>query len=92
MIPMRYGTKPGHFETSIIHFPTSEGVIEVSERCERTSKRMSEWPSTYVTILVCFRPQCDGKDEKKRLFNSLKSKKNNEKKRQEIETSMGWNE
>ena len=27
-----YGTKPGHFETSIIHFPTSEGVSEVSER------------------------------------------------------------
>ena len=27
-----YGTKPGHFETSIIHFPTSEGVSEVSKR------------------------------------------------------------
>ena len=27
---MHYGTKPGHFETSIIHFPTSEGVSEVS--------------------------------------------------------------
>ena len=27
-----YGTKPGHFETSIIHFPTTEGVSEVSER------------------------------------------------------------
>ena len=27
-----YGTKPGHFETSKIHFPTSEGVSEVSER------------------------------------------------------------
>ena len=26
------GTKPGHFETSRIHFPTSEGVSEVSER------------------------------------------------------------
>ena len=26
------GTKPGHFETSEIHFPTSEGVSEVSER------------------------------------------------------------
>ena len=26
------GTKPGHFETSKIHFPTSEGVSEVSER------------------------------------------------------------
>ena len=28
---MHYGTKPGHFETSKIHFPTSEGVSEVSE-------------------------------------------------------------
>ena len=27
-----YGTKPGHFVTSKIHFPTSEGVSEVSER------------------------------------------------------------
>ena len=27
-----YGTKPGHFETSKIHFPMSEGVSEVSER------------------------------------------------------------
>ena len=29
---MHYGTKPGHFETSKIHFPPSEGVSEVSER------------------------------------------------------------
>ena len=29
---VHYGTKPGHFETSKIHFPTSEGVSEVSER------------------------------------------------------------
>ena len=72
MIPMRYGTKPGHFETSIIHFPTSEGVIEVSERCERTSKRMSEWPSTYVTILVCSRPQCDGKGRRTRQGGSAR--------------------
>ena len=27
-----YGTKPGHFETLKIHFPTSEGVSKVSER------------------------------------------------------------
>ena len=27
-----YGTKPGQFETSKIHFPTSEGVSEVNER------------------------------------------------------------
>ena len=44
-----YGTKPGHFETS---------KIRTSERCERTSERTSEWPSTYVSILVCSRPQC----------------------------------
>ena len=48
-----YGTKPGHFETSMIHCPTSE-------RCERTSERTSEWPSTYVSILVGSRPQCGG--------------------------------
>ena len=30
--PEHCGTKPGHFETSKIHFPTSEGVSEVSER------------------------------------------------------------
>ena len=29
---VHYGTKPGHLETSIIHFPTSEEVSEVSER------------------------------------------------------------
>ena len=29
---LHYGTKPGHFETSKIHFPTSEGVSEVSGR------------------------------------------------------------
>ena len=31
-----------------------------SERCERMSERTSEWPSTYVSILVCSRPQCMG--------------------------------
>ena len=29
--PLDYGTKPGHFETSIIHFSTSEEVSEMSE-------------------------------------------------------------
>ena len=75
--PLHYGTKPGHFETSIIHFPTSEGVSErrerakravwskqTSERCERTSERTSEWPSTYVSILVCSRPQCRGRERR----------------------------
>ena len=56
---MHYGTKPGHFETSIIHFPTSEGVSEVSG----ASKRTSEWPSTYISLLVCFRPQWDYPEE-----------------------------
>ena len=32
VVGAHYGTKPGHFETSKIHFPTSEGVSEVSER------------------------------------------------------------
>ena len=35
----------------IFHCPTSE-------RCERTSERASEWPSTSVCILGCYRPQC----------------------------------
>ena len=61
-----YGTKPGHFETLRIQVPTSEGVGEVSERavrskrtserCEQTSERTSEVPSTSVCILGCFRP------------------------------------
>ena len=29
---VHYGTKPGHFETSKIHFPTNKGVSKVSER------------------------------------------------------------
>ena len=37
--PVHYGTKPGHYETLKIHFPTSEGVSEVSER---TSERANE--------------------------------------------------
>ena len=35
--PTPYGTKPGHFETSKIHFPMSEGVSEVSGASERLS-------------------------------------------------------
>ena len=31
LMTVHYGTKPGHFETSKIHFPTSEGVSEVSK-------------------------------------------------------------
>ena len=68
---MHCGTKPGHFETLKIHFPTSEGVSEVSgrsggrerseqseasERVSGASERTSEWPSIYVSILVCSRP------------------------------------
>ena len=34
-----YGTKPGHFETSIIHFPTSSGVSKVSERANEWAQR-----------------------------------------------------
>ena len=38
---MHCGTKPGHFETSKIHFPTSEGVSEVSGASERANGRAS---------------------------------------------------
>ena len=40
----------------------------MSERCERTSERTSKWPSTYVSILVCSRPQWNeeaGREEEK---------------------------
>ena len=30
-----YGTKSSHFETSKIHFPTSEGVSEVNKRANK---------------------------------------------------------
>ena len=30
--PVHYGTKLGHFETSKIHFPTSEGVSEQANK------------------------------------------------------------
>ena len=32
----------------------------VSGASERASERTGEWPSTYVSILVCSRPQCLG--------------------------------
>ena len=35
MTTTHYGTKLGHFETSIIHFPTSEGASKVSERANK---------------------------------------------------------
>ena len=68
--PPHYGTKPGHFETSKSRFPTSEWAQRrarakravrskrTSERCERTSERTSEWPSTSGCILGCSGPQC----------------------------------
>ena len=31
-----------------------------SGRVSGASERTSEWPSTYVSILVCYRPQCRG--------------------------------
>ena len=70
-----YGTKPAHFDISKIHFPTNEGVSEVSERSRGreqseqsgvskqvsgASEWTSEWPSTYVSILVCSGPLCEG--------------------------------
>ena len=45
---VHYGTKPGHFETSKIHFPTSEGVSEVSERAnKRTDERVTQYIRLY---------------------------------------------
>ena len=39
----------------------------MSERCERTSERTSEWPNLYVSILICSRPQCSAKSIKREL-------------------------
>ena len=41
----------------------AESASEASsleQASERTSAQMSEWPSTYVSILFCSRPQCGG--------------------------------
>ena len=58
----------------IIHFPRSSGVSgQVSEQMsarwskrsnecfKRMSEWMNEWPSTYVPILVCSGPSCNGR-------------------------------
>ena len=70
-LPIHCEAKPGRFETSIIHIPTSSRVRERARerskqcglsKCERTSetsKRTSEWPSTYVSNPGCSAPLCD---------------------------------
>ena len=50
---VHYGTKPGHFEESKIHFPTSEGVSEVSGASERANGRAS---GPVLTSLFLFVP------------------------------------
>ena len=63
-----YGTKPGHFETSIIHFPTSEGVSEVSGTSKRANGRAR---GPVLTFLFLFVPdhsakwQADGNTNRK---------------------------
>ena len=57
-----YGTKPVILRHQKFTFPQARESAkweseQTSECCEQTSKRMSEWPSTYVSILVCSRPQ-----------------------------------
>ena len=62
---MHYGTKPVHFETLKIHFPTSEGVSEVSaaegaseasspeqanERAVRANERTDERVAQYLRL------------------------------------------
>ena len=60
--------------TKIFHCPMSSGASEwaqrsarakravrskrTSERCQRTSERMSEWPSTYISISRAFESLC----------------------------------
>ena len=60
--------KIGH---KILHYPMSsaeraERAVRskrMSERCERTSERTSEWPGTYVPITSLSEPPCDGFSE-----------------------------
>ena len=41
--PVHYGSKPSHFETSKIHFPTTEGVSErASERVSAVERASEE--------------------------------------------------
>ena len=52
-----YGTKPGHFETSKIHFPTSEGVSKVNEQANewavRVNERTDERVTQYLRLYSC---------------------------------------
>ena len=50
---MHYGTKPGHFETSNVHFPMSEGVSEVSGASERANGQASG-PVLLSVLLAVF--------------------------------------
>ena len=56
-IPAHYGIKPGHFETLKIHFPTSEGVCEASERANewavRANERTDERVGQYLRLDSC---------------------------------------
>ena len=54
MQTLHYGTKPGHFETSKIHFPSSEGVSEVSERASERANGRASGP--VLTSLFLFVP------------------------------------
>ena len=45
----------------------SEWCEWTSERCVRTSKRTSEWPSNFVSIHDCPEPQCD--DDRQRRWH-----------------------
>ena len=52
-VGMHYGTKPGHFETSKIHFPTSEGVSErANERRDERAQYCSSW-LFWPTVQAC---------------------------------------
>ena len=62
--PAHYGTKPGHFETSKIHFPRSEGVSEVSKRASERSG-VSEGVNT-VERASKASEQCEGMREQTR--------------------------
>ena len=78
-LPFHYGTGQPDCGTSKSRFPTSLGVSEwaqrsarakravrskrTSERCERTSERMSEWPGTNILISRSSESLCAEREE-----------------------------
>ena len=55
-----WGKNRSLWDTKVFTFSWAERSQQICERCEWTSKKMSEWPSTFVPILGCSEPTCAG--------------------------------